>query len=450
MTVLSTDRTTGTTKLERLSKRAEDKTVIFNNLGHLIDKQLLQNIYQRIDRKKAVGLEGINKEQYGKKLNENLEHLIRRIRSGTYHPKPSRITEIPKEDGSKRPLAIACFEDKLVQAAVSEILTRIYEPLFLPCSYGFRTGMSCHDALRALTKSTYLCWNGAVVEIDICKYFTSIPHQELNQILQKKITDSRFLQLIDKLATAPVIEHGITTMNTKGCPQGSILSPILANIYLHEVIDLWFEEIRKQHFKGRAEVIRYVDDMVFVFQNWMEAKRFFNVLPKRLNKYGLEMHQNKSRLIRSGQNAAQYAHKQGRRLPTYQFLGFTTYWGLARNGKWWRMKFTSRRDRFASKLNGLKSFLTGHLNTSDTVGIIKAVARGVKGWLNYHAISDNERRVKQFIRISRQLIRKWLNRRGRKRPMNWAKCNALLDSLKFPQPWATKSLFGEKRLPTVN
>ncbi|MBX9587487.1 MAG: group II intron reverse transcriptase/maturase [Gammaproteobacteria bacterium] len=443
MSVPSIDRETWTTKLERLGKRAEaDKQEVFNNLGHIIDKQLLQSMYQQMDGKKSVGIDGMNKERYGRRLSENLDRLIRRIRNGTYYPKPSRITEIPKDDGSKRPLAIACFEDKLVQAAVSEILTRIYEPLFLPCSYGFRRGRSCHDALRALMKSTYPCWNGAVVEIDICKYFTSIPHKELSNILQKKITDKGFLRLIDKLATAPVLENGVTTMNTKGCPQGSILSPILANIYLHEVIDVWFDEIRKRHFKGVTDEVRYVDDMVFAFENYIEAKRFFEVLPKRLNKYGLEMHIDKSRLIRSGQNEAQQAHRKGERIPTYQFLGFTVYWGLARNGKWWRMKFTSRRDRFTTKLKGLKSFLKSELTTKDTMGVLKKVARTVVGWLNYHAISDNERRVKQFIEISKQCIKKWINRRGRKRPMNWKKLNALLDRVNYPKTWKTISLFG--------
>jgi group II intron reverse transcriptase/maturase len=447
MSVLSYDRTTWSTKLERLSKRAaDDKTTVFNNLGHLIDKPLLEQMYQQMDRNKAVGQDGVNKERYGRRLSANLDNLLDRIRHGTYKPKPSRITEIPKDDGSKRPLAIACFEDKLVQAAVSEILTKIYEPLFLPCSYGFRAGRNCHDALKALTKATYPCWNGAVVEIDICKYFTSIPHKELRAILQKKITDKRFLKLIDTLATAPTVDNnGVVNINTQGCPQGSILSPILANIYLHEVIDEWFEETRKQSFKEAAHEIRYVDDMVFVFQNYIEAKRFFEVLPKRLKKYGLEMHGDKSRLIRSGQNVAKYAHSKGERLPTYQFLGFTVYWGKARNGKWWRMKFTSRRDRFSAKLKGLKDFLKSQRTTMDTRGTLEKVKRVLIGWLNYHAISDNERRVRQFIRISRQSIRKWLNRRGRKRPMNLEKFNRVLDSINFPNTWKTTSLFGNAR-----
>ncbi len=443
MTVHSTDRTnSGLTKLDRLGKRAAScKETVFNNLGHIIDKELLEQAYHQLKRKRAVGIDGINKEVYGRQLEEKLNDLLSRIRKGSYRPKPARVIEIPKEDGSKRPLVISCFEDKLVQTVVSMILTSIYEPLFLECSYGFRIGRNCHDALRALNKQAYLCWDGAAVEIDISKYFNSIPHIELKKILKKKISDDRFLRLIDKLATAPVMYKEKTTINSIGCPQGSILSPILANIFLHEVIDVWFDTTKQNHFKGKAEEIRYADDMVFVFQNYTEAQRFFEVLPKRLNKYGLDMHTGKSQLVRSGQNVAKREYRAGRKLPTYQFLGFTVYWGKARNNKWWRMKFTSRRDRFTAKLKGLREFLRKQLNTSDTIGILRLVASVIRGWLNYHSVSDNEKRVRQFIRISRQIVRKWINRRGRKRPMDWDNFNKLMEKVNIPKTWKTTSLF---------
>jgi RNA-directed DNA polymerase len=433
----------GQTKLDRLSKRATThKESVFNNLVHIIDRELLNQAYLQLDRRKAVGIDGITKEAYGEHLEENLKDLLRRIHGGSYRPKPARVTEIPKEDGSTRPLVISCFEDKLIQSAVSMILTQIYEPLFLPCSYGFRPGQSCHDALRALYKHAYPCWEGAVVEIDIRKYFNTIPHEELEGMLRKKISDERFLRLIDKLATAPTVHKGKTTANTIGCPQGSILSPILANVYLHEVIDEWFETIKQTHFKGKAEEIRYADDMVFVFEKHWEAQRFFEVLPKRLKKYGLEMHMDKSNLIRSGQNVARREHRAGRRIPTYQFLGFTVYWGKARNGKWWRLKVTSRRDRFTAKLKGLKEYLRKQQNTSDTLGVLMRVASVISGWVNYHAVSDNERRVGQFIWEGRKILRKWLNRRGRKRPMTWKTFNTVMEKINMPKKWKVTSLFG--------
>lgn len=442
MTVHRDRNKSGQTKLERLSKRAITHIeTVFNNLEHIIDGALLKQAYHQLEGKKAVGIDGINKEAYGEQLEENLRDLERRIHAGKYRPKPARVTEIPKEDGSTRPLVISCFEDKLVQYAVSMILTQIYEPLFLPCSYGFRPGRNCHDALRGLHKHAYSCGDGAVVEIDIRKYFNTIPHEELMKILRKKISDERFLRLIDKLAKAPIMEKGETTANTIGCPQGSILSPILANIYLHEVIDEWFESLKQTHIVGEAEEIRYADDMVFVFQRHSEARRFFEVLPKRLKKYGLEINMEKSNLIRSGQNVARREHRAGRRLPTYHFLGFTIYWGKARTGQWWRMKVTSRQDRFTAKLKGLKKFLRTNLNTSNTLGVLKLVVSVVKGWINYNAVSDNEHRVYQFVQLCRDIIRKWINRRGRKRPLSWVNFNLLMRKVGMPSTWKKTFLF---------
>jgi RNA-directed DNA polymerase len=265
---------------------------------------------------------------------------------------------------------------------------------------------------------------------------------ELRKILQKKISDKRFLRLIDKLVTAPIMQKdGKVEENRVGCPQGSIISPILSNIYLHEVIDIWFEELGKTYFKGKAEEVRFADDMVFIFENYFEAEKFFRVLPKRLSKFGLKMHANKSRLIQSGQNAAKRADRLGGRLPTYKFLGFTVYWGKARNGEWWRMKFKSRSDRFTAKLKGMREFLNGQLNTEDTIVTLELVASVVRGWINYHAVSDNERCVSQFILLSRQIVRKWINRRGRKRPMNWDKFNKLMVKVKFPNKGKTIPIF---------
>jgi group II intron reverse transcriptase/maturase len=435
LSIPSNDRlNTRETKIERLGARAKrNSDTIFNNLGHILDADLLREIYQKQNGNKAIGIDKVTKETYGIKLEENIENLIAKIRKGIYRPKPSRITNIPKDDGSMRPLAVACFEDKLVQAAVSEILTAIYEPIFLPCFYGFRPNKNCHDALKALCKHVYPCWDGAIVEVDIQKYFNSIPHKELRKMLEKKITDTRFLRLIDKLATAPILDkEGIAIPNEQGCPQGSILSPILANIYLHEVIDTWFYKIKQTHFAGKTEVIRYADDMIFVFENSTEAKCFYEVLPKRLARYGLTIQENKSRLIKSGQNAAAWAHKHGQRLPTYNFLGFTVYWGKARNGKWWRIKFKSRRDRITSKLQGLKRFLRESITVKGTNKVLRVVSWVVQGWVNYYSISDNQGCVWGFINAARRLVWQWLNRRGRRDPLAWERFNQLMITAKFP------------------
>lgn len=441
MTIHSNDGQSGQTKLDRISElSAANKKMMFNNIGHLINLSLLRELFYQLDGNKAVGIDQITKAEYGKTLEENLESLLERIRRGTYRPKPARIVEIPKEDGSFRPLAISCLEDKLVQSAVNLILTKIYEPLFLPCSYGFRPDKSCHEALRALSRTTYQFWNGAVVEIDLRQCFNTIPHDKLMGCLSKKISDKRLLRLINSLLKTPLRQGKQVIPNERGCPQGSILSPLLCNIYLHEVIDSWFEQISQSHFRGKAELVRYCDDMVFIFQRKEEAERFYKVLPKRLNKYGLTLHSEKSQLIASGHNEARKAKQQGKRLPTYTFLGFTCYWGKTRNG-YWRLKFTSRRDRFTTKLKGLRKYLKEQLNTPRTVEVLTTVVRVIRGWINYHGISDNDKRVKGFIHMSKRILLAWFNRRGRKYPMSWNTFMQILKAIKFPEQWKTVSMF---------
>lgn len=380
------------------------------------------------------------KAAYSERLDENITSLIVRIRRGTYHPQAARITEIPKEDGSKRPLALSCIEDKLVQLAVSDFLSSVYEPLFLPCSYGFRPGLNCHAALKALQQQTFRNWNGAVVEIDIRKYFNTIPHTELMNLLRKKTSDRRFLRLVEVSITAPVIRGKEISENEQGCPQGSALSPILANIYLHHVIDEWFAQITRSHIHGRAEMVRYADDMVFTFEFFSEAKRFFRRLPKRLNKYGLELHCDKSQLIPAGHIAAMRANQSGKRLPTFNFLGFTCYWGKTRKGHW-RLKLSSRKDRFAAKLKGLRDFLWRNLNAPNKRLVLNTIIRVIRGWINYHCISDNQRRVRQFIFQSTRIIYRWFNRKGVRRRMTWKTLNIILKMLGFPSRWKTRSLF---------
>ncbi|MEI8055457.1 MAG: group II intron reverse transcriptase/maturase [bacterium] len=428
-----------TTNLERINKRATFRPdTVFNNIGYVVDLNLLRESYQQLDGKKAVGIDKVTKEIYGKNLEDNLQNLLARIRRNAYKPRGSRLVEIPKEDGSTRPLAISCFEDKIVQDAVSKVLTAIYEPQFLPCSYGYREGINGHEALRALMKYSNQNSNGVTIEIDLRKYFNSIPHAHLQGILQEKISDKRFLKLVEKLIRAPIMVNGKAELNRVGCPQGSKISPILSNIYLHYVVDSWFEASKK-YLKGRVEEIRFADDMVFVFQFKEDADKFYKVLPKRLEKYGLKLHEEKSSVIRSGKQAAKEAELRGERLPTYKFLGFLCYWGKSRDG-WWRLKFKSRSDRFAGKLNGLRKFLKESLNT-ETHKTLERVKKVVVGWINYNAISDNQRRVRSFIHLSRRALFNWINRKGGKRRMNWEKFGSLLRRINYPSNFKTISMF---------
>ena len=441
MAVHSKDGITWLTKLKRIGElSAADGDLVFNNLGHLINADMLKEQYWRLDWKKAVGIDGVSKRAYGKRLDENIRSLINRIRRDTYKPKPARLTEIPKEDGSTRPLAISCVEDKVVQLAVSNILSEIYEPLFLPCSFGFRPGKSCHDALRALTAAVFPNVNGAIVEIDIRKYFNTIPHEALMKLLRNKISDRRFLRLIETLISAPILSGDKAVENVCGCPQGSIISPILANIYLHHVIDEWFAEISKTHIHGRAQIIRYADDMVFTFECLVEAKRFYRVLPKRFAKFGLTLHEGKSQLIRAGNYAAQRADRRGERIPVFHFLGFTCYWGKVRSN-FWRLKFKSRRDRFTSKLKGLRIFLWDNLNARDPRDVLQIAIAVIRGWINYHHISDNGYMVDAFRAECMRTIHRWFNRRGRRRPLRWDRFNRMMQGMGFPKMGKTTSMF---------
>jgi RNA-directed DNA polymerase len=440
MIVLSKDKCHRTTKLERIGKLAiKDKTTVFNNIGHALDLNLLHASYRKLDGKKAIGIDNVTKANYGKNLEANLIKLLKNIRNGAYKPKASKLVEISKDDGGKRPLAISCFEDKIVQVAISSILTLIFEPLFLPCSYGYREGKSAHEALRALMKYSNKNSNGGTVEIDLQKYFDSIPHKVLTELLQKKIADKRFLNLIIKLIRAPIMVDGKGQINKIGCPQGSIISPILSNIYLHYVLDEWFEAIKQEYITGRAEMIRFSDDMVFVFQYKAQAERFYRVLPKRLNKYGLQLQESKSRVMSSGGKVAEKADSIGKRLPTYKFLGFTVYWGKSRAG-FWRLKYKSRSDRYTAKLKGLRKYL-GENKATETSIVIKQVTRVVRGWINYHAISDNQKIVDSFNIGCKRALFWWINRKGGKRGINWVKFVKILKKYDYPERFKTISMF---------
>ncbi|WP_080571845.1 reverse transcriptase domain-containing protein [Orientia tsutsugamushi] len=388
MAVHSIDRNTWLTKLERiklLSSKNQDikfnnlnQDIKFNNLGHIIDLKMLEEQYKELDSKKAIGIDGITKADYGKKLKANLLSLLTKIRKWQYQAKPARITEIPKEDGGKRPLIISCFEDKIIESTVSKILNSVFEPIFLKYSYGFRPKLNAHDALRELNRLTYNFNKGAIVEIDITKCFNTIKHCELMEFLRKRISDKKFLRLVMKLIETPIIENGTIVTNKEGCRQGSIVSPILANVFLHYVIDSWFAKISKENLMGQTGMVRYCDDMVFVFEKETDAKRFYDVLPKRLNKYGLNINEAKSQMIKSGRDHAANLAKQDKKIASYNFLGFTCYWGKSRFGTTWRLKYTSRRDRFTEKLKGLRKYLRAQLNKQDKTQTLSQVIRVIR------------------------------------------------------------------------
>ncbi len=421
-------------KLQRIEARSRAyPDELFNNVFHIIGVDMLRAIYCDMPSNKAIGIDGVSKDVYGENLDENLNLLITRIKRGTYKPKPARLVEIPKEDGSTRPLAISCFEDKLVQEAVNKILNMIYEPLFLNSSYGFRPNRSPHLALKRLTEECYKLKEGAIVEIDLKKCFNMIPHEPLKEFLDEKISDGRFLRLIDSLIKTPMCgKDGGVIPSEMGCPQGSIISPVLANIYLHHVIDKWFEAINISHLNGKGNAIRFADDAVFVFNSRTEAEKFAKVLPKRLAKYGLELNEAKSGILPAGSFLIQKMVNSGVKPPTFKFLGFLCYWGLNKSGKFYRLKFKSRNDRLQNKINGLRKYLKQNLNAPDTGYILDTVKRVILGWMNYHSISDNIRQVKLFDYLVKRNLLRWFRRRSQRSRMTIVRLIEILKERRYP------------------
>jgi group II intron reverse transcriptase/maturase len=440
----STVNKTSATKLARVEvKSRQNPVLVFSNLGHIIDLDLLRECHRSLDGSKAVGIDGVTKDTYGKNLEKNLTDLLQRIRTGTYIPKPSRTVDIPKLDGTTRPLAIACVEDKIVQEACKRILERIYEPLFLPESFGFRPGSNPHKALVALDGHLKSPNNGAVIDVDLRKAFDTIPHDHLEEMLRRKISDARFLHLLLKLIRAEVIgSDGEVRRNTCGVPQGSILSPLLCNVFLHHVVDEWFRVTNCREFESRCSLTRYADDMVFTAPSVGAAQRLHALLSARLTAHGMMLHEGKTRVILNGYRAATAFDLGGEAVPGFTFLGFLHVWGISRNRKtgqrFRRIKRRTCPVRYRAKLAAIQDHIKRNRHVRDLLLKMKAV---VQGYLNYFAINDNTRRTDMFVIAVKRMIFKWLNRRSQNQSLVWERYAQILERIQFPTARLRHNLF---------
>jgi len=399
----------------------------FTSLAHHIDLPWLKAAWQRTRKDGAPGIDGCDAEQYAQALDANLADLLERAKSGVYQAPAVRRVYIPKGDGTRtRPIGIPTFEDKVLQRAVAMVLEPIYEQDFVPGSYGFRPGRSAHQALERLRSSLQRMGGGWVLEIDIEAFFDTLDHQHLRAFLDRRVRDGVLRRLIDKWLNAGVMEDGVHTRSVEGSPQGGVISPLLANVYLHYVLDEWFEQEVKPRLRGRALLIRYADDATLVFGNETDARRVMDVLPKRFGRFGLRLHPRKTRLVRC------YAPREGESHAgsSFDLLGFTHYWGKSRRGAW-TLKRKTAKDRLARTLRSIKHWCRRHRHEPLEQQHL-ALTRKLRGHYAYYGISGNARALANFRFWAERTWIKWLGRRSQRGRMNWDRAASFV--ARFPLP----------------
>jgi group II intron reverse transcriptase/maturase len=401
----------------------------FTSLAYLMDIDWLKEAYRRTRKDGAVGVDGVTASDYEQDLEGNLQRLLDRAKSGTYRAPPVRRVHIPKGGSSTetRPIGIPTLEDKILQRAVVMLLEPIYEQDFLDCSYGFRPRRSAHQALQSFRDQLMSCRGGYVLEVDIRKFFDNLDHGHLRTFLQHRVRDGVLLRLIGKWLKAGVMEDGNVSYPESGSPQGGVVSPLLSNVFLHYVLDLWFEQEVKPRLRDRAFLIRFADDFVIGFRDGRDARRVMEVIPKRFGKYGLTIHPTKSRLIPFRPSSPWANDDRGEpdeRAGTFDLLGFTHYWARSRKG-YWVVKLKTAADRFSRALRSIDSWCRTHrhLSIQEQQQMLNAKLRGHYA---YYGITGNSGALTRFLHEVGQRWRKWLNRRNRIRSMHWDKFCKLL------------------------
>ena len=405
---------------------------MLTSLHHLIDHEWMHEAYRQTRKDGAPGIDGMTATDYEANLEANLGDLLARIKSGSYIAPPVRRHYIPKADGTERPLGIPTLEDKVAQRAILLLLEPIYETDFLPCSFGFRPGRSAHDALHALRNGFMehgLRW---VVDVDISKYFDTIDHAHLRRFLDQRVTDGVVRRMIDKWLKAGVLEKGVLRRTAGGTPQGGVISPLLANIYLHHVLDEWFEGVVRPRLHGRCLLVRYADDAVIAFEDHLSGKRLLDVLGKRLGRYGLQLHPTKTRFV-----DFRFKRPHGRHPATvgttFNFLGFTHVWGLSRRGKNVVRQITAK-DRYARALASVTEWCRRNLHRPFREQHAR-LSRMIRGHCAYYGITGNGDRVRWYHHKLVRIWKKWLRRRGRHSNLPWSRFRTML--ARHPLPSAT-------------
>lgn len=415
----------------RIGFAAQKKDVAFNNLLCHINAETLKEAYNSLDGNKALGIDGVNKKLYGKNLENNINNLIDRIHKGSFKPQNKREVLIPKENGKTRPIAISCFEDKLVEWVIAKILENIYEPIFIRNSFGFRPNKSADGAIKAVYYSLKDNKRSNVVEIDFSSCFNSIPHRRLIKIISKKISDKRFKGLIGRFLMVGILEQsGNVRPSEVGTPQGSIMSPILANIYLHEVLDKWFID---NYATYNNIIVRYADDAVFLFKNKETAENFIKELFNRVERFGLELNKDKTKTINFDKNENN----------SFNFLGFTFYWKIKGKKSKRELKLKTRKETLYKKINEFYNWIKEFRNRIRTKEIWETAKSKIIGHYNYYGYWMNRPKLNHFYFEAIKSLFKWMNRRSQKASYTWEEFERklLLDPLpRPPEPLNLKNL----------
>ena len=407
-----------------------------STLAHHIDEVWLREAYRRTRKDGAVGVDGVTAGQYEARLDENLEELLSRFKSGRYRAPPVRRVHIPKggRSGETRPIGIPTLEDKVLQRAVLMVLEPIYEQDFMECSYGFRPGRSAHQALDALWRGLMDMGGGWVIDLDIRSYFDSIDHRQLRAMLDQRVSDGVIRRALGKWMKAGVMETGTVQYPQAGTPQGGVVSPLLSNLYLHEVLDQWFEHIVKPRMQGRTCMVRFADDVVMAFERESDARRVLAALAKRFDKYGLQLHPDKTRLVEF--RPPDEGRSGGGR---FDLLGFTHYWGRSRKGRW-VIKRKTAKGRLARAVQRVGQWCRYHRHRP--IGEQHAsLARKLLGHYAYYGITGNARALWRFHRQVERSWFKWLGRRSNRSGMDWERFVRLMTVFPLPPPRVVHSIY---------
>lgn len=423
------------TKLHRVAKLAQQTPkMVFTSLSHHMDMDWMKEAYKRTRKNGAAGIDGVTAAEYEKNLEGNLKSLLDQAKSGRYRAPAVRRVMIPKGSGKEyRPIGIPTLEDKVLQKAVVLLLEAVYEQDFKDISYGFRPNRSAHQALEEIRNGIMDMWGGVVLEMDIRKFFDTIDHGHLREMLSKRIRDGVLTRLIGKWLKAGVMHNGVLEKTKLGSPQGGVISPVLANVYLHEVLDTWFEEEVKPRMNGKTHLIRYADDAVMLFSDENDAQRVLSTLSKRFEKYGLTLHPEKTQLVafqRPPRDGKPPKGPQGGK--SFDFLGFTHYWGKSRKGKYVVQRKTAGK-RFQRAVKQMNDWCRSvrHIPVIDQWRQLRSK---LTGHYNYYGIPGNSSSLSRFFHLVRRIWQKWLNRRTHKAKVTWEKMAKLLERFPLPQP----------------